>query len=534
MSRKSLVQGCLAVLVLALAVYLAACTQAQPTTTTQQSKAAPPAANVTPKQGGTLNIGQDFGPQTFDAHKSTAWANQNIYESIYDGLLQWNEKETELIPNLATSWTISPDGLTYTFKIRKGVKFHNGREMTPDDVKFSFDRMRDSKTGSVVSNDFKDVTAVDVVDAETVQIKLGKPVAAFLTFLTENRPIIPKEAVNELETKPIGTGPFKLERHTLNQSVRLVKNADYWDKGKPYLDAVEFKILGDEASKEAAMRSKSVDMAWFRDPRQADALAKSVPGVVSAPGIPSRWIAIRLSLCQKPFDDVKARQALSLATDRKALIETVIPSKFGGAVGTVIAPADRFYWKGDAMELPHYKLDINKAKQLLGEAGYANGLTVDAYKVVAANQLDVDGAQVLKEQWAKAGINVSIVPMEVAQIIKEWNEGTGKMIQVGGVWIADPDGQLYGRFHSSTASAKAYCINDPELDKLLEQGRTTTDVKARTDIYQNVQKRIAEQAYEIVLYGYPLRWEMWWDYVKGYGNRPSNTRWALRYAWLDK
>ncbi|MEP7198546.1 MAG: ABC transporter substrate-binding protein, partial [Chloroflexota bacterium] len=437
-------------------------------------------------------------------------------------------------PNLATSWTLSPDGMVYTFKIRQGVKFHNGRVMTSDDVKFSLDRMRDAKTGSLLASSFSLVTAVDVVDAETVKVTLSKPQATFLNFLTEIYSIVPKEAVAELETKPIGTGPFMLDKYVLNQSVRLVRNPEYWDKNKPYLDAVEFKILGDEASKESALRSKSVDMAWFRDPRQADALAKAVPGIMSAPGIPSRWIGIRLNTCQKPFDDVRVRRALSLAADRKALIETVIPSRYGGAIGTVVAPADRFYWKGDALELPSYKNDAAQAKQLLAQAGYPDGVTIDAYKVVAANQLDVDGAQVLKEQWAKGGIKVNIVPMEVAQIIDDWNKGNGKMIQVGGVWNSDPDGQLYNWFHSSTPTAKAYCINDPELDKLLEQGRTTTDVKARADIYQNVQKRIADQAYVFVLYGYPLRWEMWWDHVKGYANRPSNTRWALRYAWLDK
>ena len=126
------------------------------------------------------------------------------------------------------------------------------------------------------------------------------------------------------------------------------------------------------------------------------------------------------------------------------------------------------------------------------------------------------------------------MPLEVAQIIDDWNKGNGKMIQVGGVWNADPDGQLYNWFHSSTPTAKAYCINDPELDKLLDQGRSTTDVNARTEIYQNVQKRIADQAYVFVLYGYPLRWEMGWDHVKGYTNRTSNTRFTWRYAWLDK
>jgi peptide/nickel transport system substrate-binding protein len=521
------------VVCLALLLALVSACQATPAAPTQSQAqpAAKPAAG-SPKPGGILTIGQDFGPQHFDPHKNNAWASTNINESIYEGLLAWNDKETELIPSLATSWTVSPDGLTYTFKIRKGVKFHNGREMTPDDVKFSLDRMRDSKTGSVLANNHNAVTSVDVIDGETVQIKLSKPVAAYLTFLTELNPIVPKEAVAELETKPVGTGPFKLENYTLNQSVKLAKHADYWDKGKPYLDGVEFKILGDEASKEAALRSKAVDMAWFRDPRQADALSKAVSGITSASGIASRWIGIRLSQCQKPFDDVRVRRALSMATDRKALIETVIPSRFGGAVGTVIAPADRFYWKEDPMTLPYYKLDVEGAKKLLTEAGYTDA-PLD-YKVVAANQLDVDGAQVLKEQWAKAGIKVNIVPMEVAQIIKEFNEGSGKMLQVGGVWNADPDGQLYGRFHSSTAGAKAYCINDPELDKLLDQGRSTTDVAQRTEIYQQVQKRIADQVHEFVLYGYPLRWEMWWDHVKGYQNRPSNTRWMLRNSWLEK
>src|SRR3954471_7087579 len=122
----------LAVLALvAMALVGVACTSAPATPSAQnQSQPAAKPADATPKTGGTLTIGQDFGPNSFDPHKNTAWASTNINESIYEGLLQWNDKETELIPDLATSWTVSPDGLTYTFKIRKGVKFHNGREMT--------------------------------------------------------------------------------------------------------------------------------------------------------------------------------------------------------------------------------------------------------------------------------------------------------------------------------------------------------------------------------------------------------------------
>lgn len=483
------------------------------------------------KYGGTLYIGQDFGPGSLDPHKTLTWASVNIFESIYDGLVKWNDDETALVPDLATSWTISDDGTVYTFKIRQGVKFHNGREMTAEDVKFSIDRLRSDE--SVHSANFQDVTSVEILDPETVQITLSKPVATFLMFLTERQAIVPMEAVDQLETNPIGTGPFMLEENVLDQYVRLVKNPDYYEEGLPYLDAVEFKILGDEASKEAALRAGSVDMLWFRDPRQAEAVAADIPTLVSAPGIPSRYIDIRLNHCEAPFDDVNVRRALSLAMDREKLIETVIPSKYGGAVSQVIAPSSRFFW--DKPEpLPYYTPDVEQAKALLAEAGYPDGLSDLEYKVVAANQLDVDGAQVLKQQWLDAGIDVNINPMEVSQIISDWRDGNGKMIQVGVTWTPDPDVQLYDRFHSSGKLAQAYCINDPVIDDLMDKARATTDIATRKQLYLDFQERLADQAHTLVLYGYPLRWEVWQNYVKGYFSRPSNSRWSLRFTWLDR
>ncbi len=487
-----------------------------------------------PKRGGTLYIGQDFGPQHFDPHKTTAWASQNIYEHIYEGLIQWNEDETEIMPNLAESWEISDDGLVYTFKIREGVKFHNGREMTPEDVKFSLDRIRDPDSGSLQASTLDLVESVEVTDDGMVQVTLSAPSATFLISLNDELGIVPPEAVDELETKPVGTGPFMLDEYVLDQYVRLVRNPFYYEEGLPYLDRVEFKILGDEASKEAAMRSGSVDMTWFRDPRQATALAENVEGLISAPGIPSRYIPIRFSLCDEPFNDVRVRRAFSLAMDREQLVDVVIPSKYGGGVSGVLAPSSPYFWQGDPMDMPYYRRDVEKAKELLAEAGYPDGITIDEYKVVAANQLDVDGAQVLKEQWAEAGIDVNIVPMEVGQILDDFTKGNGNMIQVGYVWSPDPDLRLYQYFHPSADPAKAYCIDDPILGDLLDRGRTSVEPAERQEIYQEVQRHIADEAYWLVNYGYPLRWEMWQDYVKGYQNRPSNSRWALRTTWLDK
>jgi peptide/nickel transport system substrate-binding protein len=511
-----------------------ACT-ASPTTAPDAADTAAEAESAAepgePQSGGTLYIGQDFGPQTFDPHNNVAWASINIYESIYNGLLKWNEDESELVPDLATSWDISDDGLVYTFTIRQGVLFHNGREMTAEDVKFSLDRLRDPER-SVYSADFAVVESVEVVDEETVQVTLSEPFSTFPMFLTDRYSIVPEEAVDTLDTTPVGTGPFMLEEYVLDQYVRLVRNPDYYEEGLPYLDAVEFKILGDEASKESALRSQSVDMVWFRDPRQAENIAESVPGLISAPGIPSRYIDIRLNMCEEPFNDVRVRQAFSMAMDRESLIETVIPSEYGGAVSGVLAPSSPYFYESGL--LPNYGHDVEQARELLAEAGYPDGITIDEYKVVAANQLDVDAAQVLKQQWLEAGIDVNIVPMEVGQILSDWREGNGTMIQVGLTWRPDPDTRLFGVFHSTAANAQAYCLDDPELDELLERGRATTDPDERFQVYQEIQELMAEEAYVLVLYGYPLRWEMWWDYVKGYNNVPSNSRWALRYTWLDK
>jgi peptide/nickel transport system substrate-binding protein len=513
---------------LLLAAVLVGCAPAAPATT--DAAPAQAAASTEPKAGGTLYIGQDFGPQSLDPHKNLAWASINIYESIYNGLVKWNADETELVPDLATSWEISEDGLVYTFKIRQGVKFHNGRELTAEDVKFSLDRLRDPDV-SIYAANYTAVESVDVVDPETVTITLSRPFGTLLLFLTDRYSIVPQEAVDTLETQPVGTGPFMFDEFVLDQYVRLVKNPDYYEEGFPLLDAVEFKILGDEASKEAAIRSQSVDMAWFRDPRQAGALADSLDGLTSAPGIPSRYIYMRLNMCEEPFNDVNVRRAFSVAMDRQALVNTVIPAEYGGSVSSVVEPSSAFAPQG---ELPYYAHDVEQAKALLAEAGYPDGITIDDYKVVAANQLDVDAAQVIEQQWAEAGIDVTIQPMEVGQILADWNSGNGRLIQVGMVWEPDPDARLFNTFHSSSATAQAFCINNPELDALLETGRAASDFDERFAAYQAAQELIADQAYALVLYGYPLRWETWWDYVQDYQNVPSNSRWNLRYTWLDK
>lgn len=513
---------------------LAGCGQPKPTSTAPTAPAAtkpaptPAPAAGSPKRGGTLVVGGDFGPQSLDPHITVAWASVNVYEHMYEGLLRWTA-ENKMEPALATKWESSTDGMTYTFSLRKGVKFHNGRELTADDVKFSFDRILDPKTGSPNIKNFEPISQVEVVDPYTVRFILKRSFAPFLAYIaTVNySAIVPKEAVATLATKPVGTGPFKWAELVPDQHVKLVRNESYWEEGKPYLDTVLLKLIPDDGAQVAALRAKTTHMTWLKDPKVALNLSKTTTGVASFPGQTTRYIDIKFKLDKPPFNDVRVRRAFSLAIDRQALIDGVLGGY--GTVGTFI-PGPPFAYS-NPLSLPNYKPDLVKAKALLAEAGQSN-LTVE-WKVVAANALDVQAAEMVKEMMAKAGVTVKINPMEVGQILKDWNAGDYAMASVGVVWSPDPDVEAFARYHSTSPFGKNQGMADKDLDALFEKGRTSTLEADRKDAYLKAQERLADQAYHIVLYTYPLRWELAWDSVKGYKPTPANSRVYLRESWLD-
>ena len=245
----------------------------------------------------------------------------------------------------------------------------------------------------------------------------------------------------------------------------------------------------------------------------------------------SRYIPIFFDLTSPPFDDVRVRRAMSLALDRTTIVETVLGGY--GSVGTFLPPAQLAGYTGDGSDLPYYTRDVEQARALLDEAGYGDGLTIPEFKIVAANQLDVQGAQVMVDQWSEAGIDVSVNPMEVGAILDDWSSGNYQMAMVGTVWTPDPD-QEVDFFLSTAPFAQGMGIDDPELDELILQGRAETDPEARVEIYQQIQERVLDQVYTIVPYTYPLRWELRWNYVKGYEVMPSNARLTVRKTWLDQ
>jgi peptide/nickel transport system substrate-binding protein len=216
-----------------------------------------------PKRGGTITIGHDADAVGLDPHLAIAFASKHFFEYVYTGLLRYNSR-MELEPDLATSWE-KPDELSFIFHLRKGVKFHNGKEMTSEDVKFSFDRMKDPKTGSPWKFIYDAVSSIETIDKYTVKFKLSYPYPAFLVYLGDVRysAIVPKEEVlkrGNLQNVMIGTGPFKLAEYLPGDQAKYVRNDEYYESGLPYLDGFTLKVIKDESSRLAAIRKGTVQL----------------------------------------------------------------------------------------------------------------------------------------------------------------------------------------------------------------------------------------------------------------------------------
>ena len=483
-----------------------------------------------PKRGGKLTIGADADPIGLDPVTLTAFSSYDFTALLYSGLLRWNA-DMKIEPDLATGFT-QPDDTTYVFKLRSGVKFHNGQAFDAEDVKYTFERILNPANASPSATIFSSIKAVTVVDPLTVRFELKAPNAAFLSYMATNpNGVIVPRGVGELATKPVGTGPFVFESYQPNQQFTLKANPDYYEAGLPYLGEVVFRFFKDQASLTSALRSKAIDMTWFKDPKVSAQIVRTSPDLVSAPGKTTRTFPIWLNLKAKPLDDVRVRRALSLATDRQACLQTVLGGS--GKVGAMVPESHVGGYDGVG-EMPYYKTDIAGAKKLLAEAGHPNGIDLGDYICVAANPLDVACAQILQQQWAEAGIKVAIKPMETAPLIGMWLKGEfPTLLSVALSWSPDPDA-IVSRILSTGASGKALGMADTQLDAMIIEARTLLDRDKRAAAYMAIQRRINDQAYVLDIYQYPLRWEAWWNTTKGYVPLAANIRTFVRTTWIDK
>src|SRR5712691_537523 len=355
------------VAVLSFAIVLGACA---PSTPAVQPQGSATAAAGQPKKGGTLILARQGEVTNLDPHKVPAFTSARVFELVYSYLMRLDEN-VGVQPDLAESMpTLSSDGKQVTVKIRKGVKFHNGDPLTSADVKYTFDRIIDTKTAAVARSFFGDVSAISAPDEATVVFDLKTPNAALLAYMAHpNTGIVSKkvgEANADLSKKEtaIGSGPFKLVEWVPDNYMRFQANKDYYVSGQPYLDGIRINVVPDESSLTAALRTKAADMAIIYDVKVAKTLRNESAVTLSAkPSLSYNLLFVNTK--RKPFDILKVRQAIAYAIDRKAIIDAVA---FGEGEQTgPVAPALTNYAL-PVSQYPLYTRDVAKAKQLLQEA----------------------------------------------------------------------------------------------------------------------------------------------------------------------
>lgn len=482
-----------------------------------------------PKQGGVLKVGITQQVLNLDPHVATAFSSFRVMEHIYEGLLRF-DNQLQLQPALAESWTISSDGREYTFKLRQGVKFHDGTPLTAEDVKYSFERVLDPETNSPQRSRIALIEGIEVLSPTEIKFTLSEPFAPFLDTMPLIY-IVPQnfeERVSDPKVNTLGTGPFKLAEFGPDV-VRLVRNEAYWDDGLPYLDEVIIRQIPDPSTLRSALRTGQLDLifGFGVDVTTAGAFA-GLPEfkVISVPGL--NYSLLGIQNARKPFDDVRVRQALSLAIDRQQIAEIVY---FGrAAVAGPLPPAVAKWDPLPPSELPNYTRDVEKAKALLEEAG-ATGLTFKIMPIPTVPET-IQIAQVIQEQLKDVGVEAEVESVDFATFLQRWRESDfDTFVSLNG-GATDPDIHLFRHIHS-TGSTNVFKFNDAKVDELLERGRTTTDFEARKGIYRELQIRIAEQVPFLFL-TYPEVFAVMKADVKDFALLPSQSIVSLRETWLDR
>ncbi|HEY6102898.1 MAG TPA: ABC transporter substrate-binding protein [bacterium] len=491
-----------------------------------------------PQRGGTIRVGITQEILNLDPHVATAFSSFQVMDLIYESLLRLNTRTLQIEPNLAQSWTVSPDALTYTFTLRRDATFSDGSTVDASDVKYTIDRILNPNTKSPQASFLAPVNEVTVVNPFVVRFTLKQPTASFLSLLTgPSRGIIPvnfEDKIGDPRVKALGSGPFVLAEFGPG-SVRLTRNDRYWRKDAagnklPYADAVVYRVIPDPATLRAAVRAGEVDLiiGFGVDITAARAL-QGAEGlrIMSTPDLTYSLVGINDS--KAPFSDVRVRQALSLAVDREQIVQVVYGGR--GTVGGPIPPTLEEWKPVPAARLPFYRRDVNRAKQLLQQAGQGSGVAVKMMPIPTVPEA-VQLAQVLKEQLAPAGFNVELEQVDFATFLARWRGSNfDTFVSLNGGSI-DPDIHL-SRHITTGGSTNVFKFSSREIDQLLDQARVSTDSSKRAEMYGRVQRLIAEQV-PFLFIAYADLFAVSRTQVQGFVLSSTRTMTPLAETWLSR
>jgi glutathione transport system substrate-binding protein len=488
-------------LLLILAVVAAGCGKANNNggtgNTGGDATSKPEATNTATKNDKDIVIAINANFITLDPHNASDTHSISGGRTMYEGLMGFDEN-MQLIPVLATSHEISADGLVYTFHLKENVKFHDGTDFNAEAVKVNIARIQDEKNNLRLRKSFAKVAKVETPDAKTVVITLSEPYNAFLNKVAMAGIISPKaleESGADIAKKPVGTGPFKFKEWVQGDRLVVEKNAEYWQQGLPKVDSITFKPVPENGSRIAMLKTGEADFIYPMPTEQV----KEVEGQegMTIDTIDSTIVRyVTLNTMKKPYNDVKVRQAINYAINKEAYIK-VVKSGLGAKLDSTMSSKTQYY-----SQQAGYDYDLDKAKQLLAEAGYPDGFEAEIW---GENESEtIKGMQFIQQQLALVGIKLEVKSMEGGTLSDQINSAKTPEEAKIQMWYVswspssgDADGATRGLFSSEmfppAGSNTAYYKND-NVDKWIAEANKSTDPEEAKGIYANIQKTIWEEA----------------------------------------
>ncbi len=412
-----------------------------------------------------------------------------VFYNVQEALVKV-DRHGKLVPWLAEKWHTS-DNKNYTFFLKRGVRFHNGRELKADDVKFVFDRALNPETKHPAAKQYEAIGDIIVKDDYTITFALKNTNANFLlTMARQGSVIYPREAVESLKSEPLGTGPYKLGEWVRGDRIVLVKNPDYHVKGLPKLDRVTYRFIPDPNAALAALKAGDVDAAMFGlGPEHIPDLQKD-PRFQVIVGETTNDVIMSMNNSKKPFTDVRVRRAVTYGINKPDVVKGAMFG-FGRVLGTNVDPLNP-YFVDMSGAMPY---DPAKAKKLLAEAGYPNGFDA-VLKVAPQYYYTVRTGEVLVDQLAKVGVKIKIEQIEWGQwLSRVWKDADYDLTIIGHAEAWDVGNYANPKYYFRYDSA--------EFQKLFQESETTVDDKARRELYVKIQKKLVEDAPVVWLYIHP-------------------------------
>ena len=490
-----------------------------------------------PKRGGVITLGITRDISVMNPLVDTGSTQKRIRDLMFEPLLGIDLKGN-LRPALAEAWEVSKDGKLYTIRLRKGVKFHNGQEMTAEDAKFAIDYTLDKKNVAYGYSILQVVEGVEAPDKYTLRVHLKEPSPGFFYAVSNIRAfsVIPKGSVEPKNLKPTvyppGTGPFRFADWKPKQRLTLERYDDYWGN-KVYVDRVVFKPISNATVRMTALRAGDVDLIeaapweWVTQIKGG-----KLKGINYSAGTDAGFRVIKFNAGNPPFNNKKLRQAVAYALNKKEILNAAY---FGFG-----EPTDQRYPKGHEWYVDEAKFparDTERAKALLKEAGY-NGETIEFSVRQGEGETE---ASTIQAQLKRIGVTVKQNLMEYGHYRSIRRTGEFQMVPSGGDYEPDPIATYGDQFRcpadlkKRTANDTGYC--DKEMDALIEAAETEVDEAKRRELVQRIVKKLAEDVPEIPV-GFVPRFFAFRDNVKGFQtDRQGSFQWlggGLSHAWLDR